>query len=194
MGEDKEEAERGFDRAIAKANKELENSNVLMKEGKRLIEEMRTTQEVFNDRLEKLDKLLEAETIGLNVYARAVERAKEELNRAKVAADGLKSSLGITAAEIGSRELLAQGLALAQIDRETLPPIQGPQQETKEEIAAREKAERLFGGGPKTIGTADTMLENAKLFARMVAAQERLVEIEESKEDETPIELNTAGL
>lgn len=172
--------ERVFAKAVAEANKKLAESNDLLQEGIRLTKEMRTPQEVFNKRLERLNTLLEEDAIGLGVYAKAVERAKEELNSAKKAADALKSSLGITAAEIGSRELLAQGLAFAQLDR---GQIQGPQLENPEDLAKREAAE-LFKAGPGRIeATAEQVLENAKLFARMVAAQERLVEIEEGKED-----------
>jgi tape measure domain-containing protein len=70
-------------KAYEQAKQTLDERAVLMEEGARLTESMRTEQEIYNDTLAHLNKLLKAGAIDQTTYARAVAAAQEELTGAR---------------------------------------------------------------------------------------------------------------
>lgn len=82
----------------------MEKLKATKDEIKSVTEEMRTPEEVFADRVARLDQLLAA-GLGPEVYARAIAKAREELEKAtKAAKDATKELEKLDAVEAGSAE------------------------------------------------------------------------------------------
>lgn len=60
----------------------IKRQNDLMNEGQRITESVRTAQEIYNDTIENLQKLLEAGAISEETFRRAMEKAKDDLEGA----------------------------------------------------------------------------------------------------------------
>lgn len=73
--------------AMQKMRDEQERINKLMEEGRRITDSVRTADEIYTDTLAKLTALLEAGAISEETYRRAVEKAKEERDRANKVED-----------------------------------------------------------------------------------------------------------
>ncbi len=177
----------GLKEAQDKAQKELSAADAtqleeMRKVGKNIIEHFATPQEILDKTIDDLNTLMSVGALGEGaqgefVFNRALEEAQKKFEDAtkgakdlKDAIDGINASLEITAAAAGSRELLAQGRAFER---------------------------GIFdakGGGPNGVGNNNLKPgEEQKRLADIAMFLERLVELEEAKEDNA-VQLETADL
>lgn len=67
---------------LEKLNTTREKANELAEEGKRIFEQTRNPMELYEAQIERLNKLLEAQSIDWDTYGRAVREAREKLESA----------------------------------------------------------------------------------------------------------------
>lgn len=80
-----------------------------MKRGIDITKQYRTAQEVYNNTIEELDKLLKNNHINQETFNRAAEDAKDKLDKATNASDKYKKSLdSLNAATFGSAEAISR--------------------------------------------------------------------------------------
>ena len=87
--------------ALMKRRAEMEKTNDLMEEGKRLAEQMRTPHEKYADTIKRLKELLTGGAITQQTFARAMADAKEKLTNATETAD---AEVSVGGPSIGSIE------------------------------------------------------------------------------------------
>lgn len=76
--------------ALGDLGKAKEKTNKLLEEAKRLTEEVRTPQEIYQDQLRQINSMLEKGYIGQETYNRALQKYKKELDDATGVTEALK--------------------------------------------------------------------------------------------------------
>ena len=76
--------------------------DAMMRRGQPMADRLRTHSEIFEDTLADLRKLLDVNAIDLKTYQRAIEQAKDTLDKSRVTSEKFEPTQGVAALESGT--------------------------------------------------------------------------------------------